>query len=78
MTKKYSNEEITVVWKPDVCIHSTKCWKGLLEVFDPRRSPWIVMENSTTERIIEQIGLCPSGALTYVRSDEKPVEITIT
>lgn len=36
------------------------------------------MENSTTERIIEQIGLCPSGALSYVRSDEKPVEITIT
>src|SRR5688572_17517820 len=65
MTKKYSNDDITVVWKPDVCIHSTKCWKGLLEVFDPRRSPWIVMENSTTERIIDQVGQCPSGALSY-------------
>jgi uncharacterized Fe-S cluster protein YjdI len=74
MTKKYSNEEITVVWKPNVCIHSTKCWKGLLEVFDPRRSPWIVMENSATERIIEQIDQCPSGALSYYYNIETPKE----
>jgi len=74
MTKKYSNEDITVVWKPDVRIHSTKCWKGLLEVFDPRRSPWIVMENSTTENIINQVNQCPSGALSYYYNIDIPTD----
>ena len=66
--KKYSNGEITIVWKPEECIHSTMCWKGatgLLEVFDPREKPWIKPERATTERIIEQIKKCPSGALSF-------------
>lgn len=62
---KYSNEDITVVWKPDVCQHSTLCWKGLIEVFNPRERPWIKMDGATAERIIEQVRKCPSGALSY-------------
>jgi len=63
--KKYSNGEVTVVWRPGMCIHSAICFKGLSEVFDPRRRPWITLEQSTTEKIIEQIKKCPSGALSY-------------
>ncbi|MCX6318853.1 MAG: (4Fe-4S)-binding protein [Bacteroidetes bacterium] len=65
-THKYSNGEVTVIWKPNVCIHSTLCWKGLLEVFNPQERPWIKMEGATTERIIEQVRKCPSGALSYM------------
>lgn len=64
-TLKYTNGEVTVVWKPNVCQHSTLCWKGLIEVFDPRQRPWIKMDGATTERIIEQVKKCPSGALGY-------------
>ena len=64
-TFKYSNDEITVVWKPDICQHSTNCWKGLIQVFDPREKPWIKMDRATSERIIEQVRKCPSGALSY-------------
>jgi uncharacterized Fe-S cluster protein YjdI len=39
--KSYSNKEITVIWKPDVCIHSTKCWKTSQAIFNPERRPWI-------------------------------------
>jgi len=53
------------VWRPGMCIHSAICFKGLSEVFDPRRRPWITLEQSTTEKIIEQIKKCPSGALSY-------------
>ncbi|MBX2897910.1 MAG: (4Fe-4S)-binding protein [Cyclobacteriaceae bacterium] len=69
--KKYSNGDITIVWKPHVCSHSTKCWKGLVEVFDPFKRPWITPENSTTEKIINQVKQCPSGALSYLINDEE-------
>ena len=64
-THKYTNNEVTVVWKPKVCIHSTNCWKGLIGVFNPREKPWIKMDGATTERIIDQVKKCPSGALSY-------------
>lgn len=67
--KRYSNDEITVVWKPGQCIHSTKCWKSLLPVFDPRRRPWVDMTAATTERIMSAVDKCPSGALTYFAND---------
>jgi uncharacterized Fe-S cluster protein YjdI len=70
ITKKYTNGEVTIVWKPDLCIHSTICFKGLPEVFDPRRRPWIVPEDSTTDKIIEQVKKCPSGALSYYLNQE--------
>ena len=73
ITKKYTNGEITVVWKPNTCIHSTICWKnttGLAEVFNPSEQPWIKMEAASTEKIIEQIKKCPSGALSFYRNGE--------
>jgi uncharacterized Fe-S cluster protein YjdI len=65
ITKKYTNGEVTIVWKPNECIHSTICFRGLGEVFDPRKRPWITPEGATTEKIIEQVKKCPSGALSY-------------
>lgn len=65
----YSNEAITVVWKPNSCIHSTLCWKGLIAVFNPQERPWVKMNGATTEQIIEQVRKCPSGALSYFRND---------
>ena len=69
-TIKYSNAEITVIWQPGICTHSTLCWKGLGEVFKPRERPWITMDGSTTEKIIEQVRKCPSGALSFVKNEE--------
>ena len=63
-TIHYSNGEITINWKPDICIHSGICAKGLREVFDPGRKPWIDMSKAETQRIIEQVKKCPSGALS--------------
>jgi len=65
-THHYSNGEITVVWKPDLCIHSGICFKGLAEVFDPLRKPWIEISKADTLQIVEQVKKCPSGALSIV------------
>jgi uncharacterized Fe-S cluster protein YjdI len=70
ITKKYSNGEVTIIWQPHECIHSGICFRGLAEVFDPRKRPWITPENSTTETIVAQIKKCPSGALSFVMEDK--------
>lgn len=77
ITKKYTNGEVTIVWKPNQCIHSTICFKGLGQVFDPRRRPWVTPEEATTQQIVEQIKKCPSGALSYYMNTEteEPVKV---
>ena len=73
ITKHYSNGEVTIVWKPAKCQHSTNCWRerfGLPEVFHPGKLPWITPGGSTTEKIINQVKQCPSGALSYLMNED--------
>jgi len=81
ITKKYSNGEITIVWKPNTCIHSTICWKGatgLIDVFNPAEKPWIKPQGASTERIIEQVKKCPSGALSFYYNQDTQEPATVT
>ncbi|HMR90028.1 MAG TPA: (4Fe-4S)-binding protein [Saprospiraceae bacterium] len=81
ITKKYTNGEVTIVWKPGICSHSAKCWhstNGLPEVFNPKEKPWIKPEGASTDRIIRQVKACPSGALSYFLNDAELPEKTIT
>lgn len=68
--KEYTNGEITVVWKPKVCIHSENCIQ-LSEVFNQHNRPWISPEGASSERIANQIDKCPSGALSYYYNNEQ-------
>jgi uncharacterized Fe-S cluster protein YjdI len=65
VTKEYSNGEVTIVWKSSLCKHSGNCVNGLKEVFHAKEIPWITPEKSTTDKIIEQVKKCPSGALAF-------------
>ncbi len=67
MEKKfeYSNGEVTIIWKPDLCQHSGICVRTLPKVYRPKDKPWIIVENASTSEIIDQVKTCPSGALTY-------------
>lgn len=71
-SRKYTTEDITIIWQPTVCIHSTICWRnatGLPTVFNPKERPWIKPENESTEKIMAQIDKCPSGALSYIKNN---------
>jgi uncharacterized Fe-S cluster protein YjdI len=73
-TKEYSNGEITIVWKPNICIHSGVCVKGLPNVFQPKEKPWIKIEAASTDELRSQVEKCPSGALSYYMNDEEASE----
>lgn len=69
MEKKYSNDEITVIWKPELCCHTAICMMGLPCVFNKREHPWIKMDAASTSEIIDQVEACPTEALTWYRND---------
>ena len=65
---KYTNGQITVVWKPEFCKHSGRCVTQLPKVFNLNQRPWVNMEGATSEEIMAQVNKCPTGALTYVEN----------
>lgn len=67
--KEYTNGDVTVVWKPDLCIHSGIYVQGLPDVFQPKDRPWIKIDAAKTDQIIDQVKACPSGALSYFMND---------
>ncbi|MBM3117146.1 (4Fe-4S)-binding protein [Jeongeupia naejangsanensis] len=70
--KRYSNGEVTILWQPEKCIHSKRCFHGLPAVFDPASRPWIRIEAAASAEIVRQVNDCPSGALSLVDERHSP------
>jgi putative redox protein len=62
-THNYTNGEITVEWRPELCKHAARCATQLPQVFNPAAKPWVNMDGATSKEIEEQVGKCPTGAL---------------
>lgn len=72
IVKRYSDGEVTVIWQPSLCKHTGICFRGLPQVFDPRRRPWVILEGTRTEDIVKQVERCPSGALSHEKGSTVP------
>lgn len=63
-SKEYSNGRVTIIWQPELCIHSGNCVKNLPNVFKPREQPWVKIHQASDEEIIAAVAKCPSKALS--------------
>jgi uncharacterized Fe-S cluster protein YjdI/CDGSH-type Zn-finger protein len=71
-TREYVGAGITVHWDGDRCFHSERCTRGLPAVFDHAARPWVDADGASADEVATVIDTCPSGALSYTRSDGKP------
>lgn len=75
MTRKtYTGEEIDVTFDLKQCIHTGRCTRGLPEVFDTKKRPWIQIGESEAQQILDVVGQCPSGALRVQNKDGSEAE----
>lgn len=63
--RAYRVPGITVYFDARKCVHSGVCVRGLPEVFDVKRRPWIRADLADPATVAAQIDRCPSGALSY-------------
>ncbi|MFI5618928.1 (4Fe-4S)-binding protein [Streptomyces sp. NPDC051567] len=71
--RSYDGRRVTVTFESGRCLHAAECVRGLPEVFDTARRPWIRPDGADPERVAEVVRRCPSGALRY-RLAEGPAE----
>ncbi|MDZ4749719.1 MAG: (4Fe-4S)-binding protein [Saprospiraceae bacterium] len=71
LKKEYTKGDLTIIWQPDLCIHSGVCFHSLPKVFKPRDRPWIQPEAADSTALIETVNACPSGALSIKNSTLK-------
>ncbi|MDR3695349.1 (4Fe-4S)-binding protein [Mucilaginibacter sp.] len=60
----YTNGDITVAWKPELCRHAARCATQLPTVFNPQAKPWVNTDGATSQEIKDQVARCPTGALS--------------
>lgn len=69
-TRVYKKEGCVVEWRKELCIHCKTCITELPEVFNADARPWVNVEGALADRIREQVGRCPSGALALGGSND--------
>lgn len=72
--REYRTDQIVVYWEPQLCIHTARCLRGLPQVFDINRRPWIKVDAASAEQIAEVVTRCPTSALRFERLDGGPQE----
>ena len=61
----YAKGGLVVTFDPRVCAHSGICVRGLFDVFDVSKRPWVNLDGASPDKVVEQVKRCPSGALRF-------------
>ena len=65
--RQYSNGEIIVYWRPQLCRHVAACVRNLPQVFNAAKRPWVDIHAATSAEIIKTVEMCPTGALSWTK-----------
>ena len=72
--RAYTAPGVRVYYDRGRCLHFAECVRGLPQVFDVKKRPWIQPENASAEEVAEVVRRCPSGALHYRLEGGPPEE----
>lgn len=65
--KRYTGPIVDVSFDGEICQHAAECVRGMPEVYDTAKRPWINMERVDTQELADKFRnvtkRCPSGAL---------------
>ena len=61
----YEGDGLIVEYDRIRCIHAAECVRGLPDVFDPQKRPWIDPSQARSEAVADVVRRCPTGALRY-------------
>src|SRR5215211_8990941 len=79
--RSYTAPGVAVFYDRGGCLHFAECVRGLSQVFNARKRPWIQPENASAEQVAEVVRRCPSGALHYrleegvLEEPEQPTQV---
>lgn len=60
---RYAGTSLTVTFDGARCIHAAECVRGLPDVFDTHRTPWVRPDEASAEAVRQVVARCPTGAL---------------
>ena len=72
---RYAGARITIHDNRSICAHAGHCTDRLASVFKYGSEPWIDPDGASVEAIVEAIGKCPSGALSYAIEGSNPPRV---
>ena len=82
--ENYTGKEIVIHDNRGICSHAGYCTSRLPSVWKMGVEPWIDPDGDTAEKMINQVRMCPSGALSYSidgvehRNQDRDPEIHVT
>jgi uncharacterized Fe-S cluster protein YjdI/CDGSH-type Zn-finger protein len=72
--KEYASKGVTVWFDAERCGHYAECVRGLPDVFQPGRRPWVRPDLGDPTEVARVVRRCPTGALHYRLADGPPEE----
>lgn len=69
----YTGEDISIFYNPRLCSHAAECVRRARHIFDPKKRPWVQLDQGSVEEVEAVVQACPSGALTISNDQNEPV-----